>query len=326
MKRFLQAIIIVLTLLVIVCIVGFSAFLIKWYQCTETKSVPELAGTQFQAENIGLGEKIPCTFTVKTSWSLMPVSANITATEGVQEGKESSVEPGKWMWGTRLWNVTVWVQPYRDGTYPEIPVRILCEGGPDGKAVVDAKIPGFTVSLKESDLSGNLDIEESADSAQEEAPNRRWIWYLCGAIVLILCFLVWLFIYIKRRKKAEKEQPWVMALNDISELRLQLQEQSITAENAVTKLTYIIRNYLEECFQLRAERQTTSEFQESLRRDVSPMNVEQRMFLREFMTSADMVKFARISTDGKMFEDAAERAESLIRTTSPTTDGKEKKS
>ena len=324
MKRFLQAIIIVLTVLVIVCVVGFSAFLIKWYQCAQTKSVPELAGTQFQTENIGLGEKVPCTFTVRTSWSLMPVSANITATEGVQEGKDPAVEPGKWMWGTRLWNVTVWVQPYRDGTYPEIPVRILCEGGPDGKAVVDAKIPGFTVTLKESDLSGNLDIEEQVTS-QAEPPNRKWIWYLCGAGILILGGLVWLIIYMRTRKETEKTPSWVAALNDISDLRLQLQERKISAENAVTKLTYIIRYYLEERFFIRAERQTTPEFLESLRHDFSPLNVEQRLFLREFMTAADMVKFARLSTDRKTFEEAAEHAESLIRTTSQTIDLKEKK-
>lgn len=325
MKRFLQTIIIVLTLLVIVGVIGFSAFLIKWYQCTKTKSVPELAGTQFKTENIGLGEKIPCTFTVKTSWSLMPVSADITATEGLQEGKDSAVEPGKWMWGTRLWNVTVWVQPYRDGSYPEIPVRILCEGGPDGKAVVDAKIPGFTVTLKESDLSGNLEIEEQV-SSQKKPQNRRWIWYLCGAGVLILGGLVWLIVYMKTRKKTEKTPSWVAALNDISDLKLQLQERKISAENAVTKLTYIIRHYLEERFFIRAERQTTSEFLQSLHRNVSPLNVEQRLFLQEFMTAADMVKFARFSTDQKTFEEAADHAELLIRTTSQTIDLKEKKS
>ena len=326
MKRFWKTIIIVLISLLVICAAGFSAFLIKWNQCLKTKSVPELAGTQFKAENAGLGQKIPCTFTVKTSWGLTPVSANITVTDGLQEGKEASVKPGKWMWGARLWNVTVWVQPYRDGAYPEIPVRILCEGGADGKAVLDAKIPGFKVALDESDLSGNLDIEEQVTSTQEEKPKQRWIWYLCGAGVLILGILLWLFIRMKHRKNTEKTPSWVAALNGIADLRAQLRERKISAENAVTKLTYVIRYYLEERFQIRAERQTTSEFLESLRRDVSPLNVEQRLFLREFMTAADMVKFARLSTDEKMFEDAAERAESLIQTTSQTIDFKEKKS
>ena len=326
MKRIVQVIIIIFLVLFAITAIGAGVFLVKWNQCTNTKSVPEITGTLFKTKEAGIGEKIPCTFQVKTSWSLMPVNANITPKEGMQEFREAEIKPGKWMWGTRLWNVTVWVQPYRDGDYPATPVSILCEGGPDGRAVVKAKIPGFKVKLAESDLNEKLDIEQQVSLSPEEKKNRRWIWYLCGAAVFVLGILIWLFIRTKIRGQKSQMPPWVTALNAISDLRATLSGKEISTENAVTKLTYIIRDYLAERFSLRAERQTTPEFLESMRSANSPLDVEQRQFLREFLTSADMVKFARMDTDEKMFEGAAERAESLIRTTSQTIEMKEEKS
>ena len=90
-------------------------------------------------------------------------------------------------------------------------------------------------------------------------------------------------------------------------------------------LTDIVRNFLEKQFSLRAERQTTSEFLFTLQNDNSPLDVEQRRFLREFLSAADMIKFARLPADDVLFNDAAMRAESLIRNTAGAADQKEVK-
>lgn len=326
MRKILIISAIVLVTLIAIVLISAGVFFVKWNQCKNTKSTPEVVETVFKAQKAGLGEKIPCTFTVKTSWSLMPVSARVNAVEGLQEVKQAEIVPEKWMWGTRTWNVTVWLQPYRDGKYPEIPVEILCEGGPDGKAVANAKIPALQVELNAENLDGELSIAEEFSSEKEQKKKRIWIWYLCGAVILILGVIVWLTYRWKKRKKAAEIPVWTTALDNIAELRRTLSEQKITPETAVTKLTYIIRLYLEKRFSLRAERQTTSEFLESLRRDTSPLNVEQRRFLREFLSAADMVKFARLATDEETFEESARHAESLIRETSLSLEPKEKKS
>ena len=325
MKKFLWTITIVLSLLMLVFLIGAGMFAVKWYSTTQEKSVPEVTETVFPKDKIVIGERIPCTFKVKTSWSLMPVSAALSLTEGLQEGKSPEITPGKWMWGTRIWNVTVYVQPFRDGKYAEIPVRILCEGGPDGKAEASAVIPAFNVEQAEISNMKKLEIADKVSGKNAEE-NKNWIWYVSGAGILLLILVLWLILRHKKLKTTPQEPVWIIAINRIGDLRKTLHERKITPENAIIRLTDVVRHYLEKQFSLRAERQTTPEFLETLRKDNGPLDVEQRRFLREFLSSADMVKFARISADETLFENAAERAESLIRNTIQDPEQKENRS
>lgn len=325
MKKFLWTITIVLSLLMLVFLIGAGMFAVKWYSTTQEKSVPEVIETVFPKEKIVIGDRVPCTFKVKTSWSLMPVSATLTPVEGIQEGKSTEITPGKWMWGTRIWNVTVCIQPFRDGNYAEIPVRILCEGGPDGKAEVKASVPSFKVEQAEISNMKKLEIADKVSEVNDEK-NKIWIWYVSGAGILLLVLVLWLIIRHKKFKTTPQDPVWIVAINRIGDLRKTLHERKITPENAIIRLTDVVRHYLEKQFSLRAERQTTTEFLETLRKDNGPLDVEQRRFLREFLSSADMVKFARLSADETLFENAAERAESLIRNTIQDPEQKENRS
>ena len=91
-------------------------------------------------------------------------------------------------------------------------------------------------------------------------------------------------------------------------------------------LTDVVRSFLEKQFSLRAEHQTTPEFLESLRSGESPLASEQRRFLKDVLSSADMVKFARLPADKSLFETAAGKAESLIRNAAEEQTGKEQNS
>lgn len=325
MKRFLWTITIILSLMMLVFLIGAGLFAAKWYSISQEKSVPEVVETVFPERKIVIGDKVPCTFRVRTAWNLMPVSASFSPVEGLQEGKSIEITPGKWMWGTRIWNVTVFIQPFRDGNYAAIPVRILCEGGPDGKAEGNAVIPAFKVAPAEIDAAEKLAI---ADQVSEEkiSGGNNWLWYAAGGMILLL-ILVFLLIFRRKQLKAAPQEPvWIIAVNRIADLKRNLRERKITPENAIIRLTDVVRHYLEKQFSLRAERQTTPEFLESLRRDNGPLDVEQRRFLREFLSSADMVKFARLSADEALFENAAEHAESLIRNTVQDPEPKENRS
>ena len=154
--------------------------------------------------------------------------------------------------------------------------------------------------------------------------RNHLIWYLAGAGILILLIILGLIFRNVRRNAVQEEPVWISALNHLSDLRKSVGEKKMSYEIAVIKLTDIVRHFLEKQFSLRAEHQTTPEFLESLRRDNGPLDVEQRRFLREFLSSADMIKFARLSADATLFEKAAERAESLIRSTNQEFQIKEK--
>ena len=88
-------------------------------------------------------------------------------------------------------------------------------------------------------------------------------------------------------------------------------------ELAVADLTDVVRRYLEARFQLRAERQTTAEFLADLERNDSLLEEKDRKFLRSFLASADMVKFARLPADPGLFDKASVKAEELISGTIP---------
>ena len=323
MKKILAILLIILIICVAVTLIGGGAFLFKWYSCAKTKSVPEITSRSIPEKTFEIGEKIPCTFQVKTSWSLMPVNAAVTPAEGIQEAGNAEITTGKWQWGTRLWNVTVWIQPYRDGEYADIPVRILCEGGPDGKALAETSIPSFKVILPETAPDQKIEIAEQVDETQKKK-KRTFVWYLVAGGVLLLAILLWLIIRFRKRKNTPSEPVWITALNMIAELRKSFSEKAVSPESAVIRLTDIVRHFLEKQFSLPAEHQTTPEFLTALRSSESPLDVEQRQFLREFLSSADMVKFARLSVDESLFDNAAQRAESLIRNTAQEFQIKEK--
>lgn len=323
MKKLFTILFITLGILALAVMIGTVAFLMEWSRCAETKSVPEITETVFQTKkHIEIGEKIPCTFHVRTSWSLMPAEASFTPPEGTQEGDSAEIVPEEWHWGTRDWTITVWIQPFRDGEIPETPVRILCEGGPDGKIEITGKIPGFTVHPAAFDPQKDLEIASEVVPAKEEP--FHWIWYLITGLIL-LAIAAWLIFRWKQSQKTPPEPFWVTALNKITNLQNLHTANGITPEAAVICLTDIVRNFLEKQFSLRAERQTTSEFLFTLQNDNSPLDVEQRRFLREFLSAADMIKFARLPADDVLFNDAAMRAESLIRNTAGAADQKEVK-
>lgn len=325
MKKILTVFMILLAVLMVIVLVSAGAFLIKWIDCAQTKSVPEVVEIIFRDQEIRIGDKVNCTFKVKTSWSLMPVSTTITPSEGIQEGDAVKITPDAWQWGTRTWDVTVQIQPFRNGSYSGIPVRILCEGGPDGKAEIKTQIPDFKVSLPEISDETKLDIAEQVQEDAETAKGKRhWHWYLSGVGVILLTLLLWLFFLFKKRKRSVPVPPWRTALEEISSLRKTLYQQEISTETAVIRLTDIVRHFMEKQYSLRAERQTTDEFLETLRRDQGILNVEQHHFLRDFLSSADMIKFARLEADHALFDDAAERAESLIRSAALEAEQKEK--
>lgn len=79
---------------------------------------------------------------------------------------------------------------------------------------------------------------------------------------------------------------------------------------------------MERRFHLRAERQTTAEFLGDLERGGGSISESQRDFLKEFLSAADMVKFARLPADRALFENAAEKAERLVTETIPAEENK----
>lgn len=123
--------------------------------------------------------------------------------------------------------------------------------------------------------------------------------YLIGGVVLvaIIFLLIWLIRKWKRKKrgyipKKAIEPPYVIALRELDRLK----EAKLWQKNKVkpfhTRLTDVLRNYLEGRYDINAMEQTTTETLTSLKG--SGFN-DNRLFskLNEILDLADLVKFAK---------------------------------
>ena len=117
-----------------------------------------------------------------------------------------------------------------------------------------------------------------------------------SAVVLIAGIIV--FLFIRKRKPMIKTVPeirktsWEVALN-----RIELLERGSWLSRGEFKMFYfelsdIVRQYIENRFSIKAPEMTTEEFLIFIKTS-SQLNEVQKDILKEFLTSCDMVKFAK---------------------------------
>ncbi|MDQ3101299.1 MAG: hypothetical protein M3R08_07920, partial [Bacteroidota bacterium] len=126
--------------------------------------------------------------------------------------------------------------------------------------------------------------------------RRHWYW-IAGALV-ILAVIVFLFRWWKKRPAKEEhvEIVRVIPLHDRILEQLRALEKDRLWQNGAHKeyhsrLTELIRSYIEERFNVPALESTTDELVHELR--VSPIERDQLIQLRNMLELSDMVKFAK---------------------------------
>jgi hypothetical protein len=112
-----------------------------------------------------------------------------------------------------------------------------------------------------------------------------------------------------------------VALSLLHELKDALKNNKVKGQICISRLTDIVRDYLEHRFNIHAPSQTTHEFLTDLDKSDSPLELEHKQFLRDFMTAADMVKFAKLPADQALLENAMNKAEQLVQSTTPDDNG-----
>ncbi len=298
-----------------------TAVILKWRACAKESVPPEIVvRPEAPKESVPIAGRIVYDLKVKTPWGRELVRAEGVPGAGAQLAGEPHPVIESRGWGTLLWSVPFVLQPYRTGDIPAGSASLTFEGGPESAQTVSAVLPAFKAVGSGEIADGKLALAGKILQAERRG---AWRFILIGTVLAaVLLALVWFFT--RRRKDRLRElAPWERALLSIGGLRSDLHGGKATPEKAVIELTDVVRGYLEERFRLRAEHQTTPEFMRELRADSSPLDVEQREFLREFLTSADMVKFAKVPADEPLFDHAAGKAETLVRSTAADENGKE---
>lgn len=271
-------------------------------------------------DKVSLGGAEFAELTVECPWNIRPVLAEVNPAEGCQLVGEPSIKLSSVGWGRWEWSVRAELTPYRMGKMPEGEIRIEFSGG---ARALTAVIPGFEAEALTLP-PGDSALELAGDIKRLKESWRGFIWRAAAAaaVLIVAATLVWLVVKRRnRRLSAAVLPPWALALSELRELRGGLEKGELSGGVCVSRLTDIVRIYLARNFRLRVRTQTTSEFLRDLDRPGGVLPERQRQFLRDFLSAAELVKFAKLPIAGDSVEDAIQKAEILVEETKPSESG-----
>ena len=311
----------------LVIILGISAALgYTYYRAITGQSevvIPEF--TLSPASKIKLGDDITVKTLVKCPWGHHPEKALLTVPEGLQVVSEPTIKQIDTQWGKSVWEISAEVQPFRTGKIKKSQCSVDIISEKEGRTVtktLKGEIPGFSVFAVDTGKNHKLDV---ATTAKERSIAENNPWILIAIIVLSLIgTVVFLILWLKKRDQIIESMvlpPWAAALSQLHELRTAMKQQKIKGQVCITRLTDIVRDYLEQRFNIHAPSQTTHEFLMDLDKSSSPLELEHKMFLRDFLTAADMVKFAKLPAGQALLDNALDKAEQLVESTTPDENG-----
>jgi hypothetical protein len=221
--------------------------------------------------------------------------------------KTNSLENGR-----ERWEQTFLLKPFQTG---DVPLKLEPVRYRTGNEVRDweltwpARNIHVTSSVESADLGSARPVTDiEALPPDEPRTNRGWI-VAVGAIVVIvaLVWIVWIF-----RRKSARPQP---ALSARERALADLACIEATPEQ-LPRLADVLRQFLEAQYQLAATRQTTGEFNVTLRA-ANVLSESQIESVSKILARCDLVKFAGVSLDAKTCEDLLRRARLLIAEANP---------
>lgn len=151
---------------------------------------------------------------------------------------------------------------------------------------------------------------------------KLWVPLLIALIALIAGIATLLLLRKPRSaEQAEPPQPpHIIARQALTALR----GKQWVPEPFFTELSLILRTYLENRFNLNAPESTTEELTRSMASDTR-LELKEQQTLRNFLTQADLVKFARADAEQEVMQNAFGTVESFVEQTKEEPPQEEKK-
>ncbi len=138
-------------------------------------------------------------------------------------------------------------------------------------------------------------------------------------VILALSALLFLLFRIKKRQETTvivevpKEPAHIIALRQLNQLQKEQGWKIGQDKEHQTKLTYIIRAYLEDRFGIQALEMTTDEITKQLR--IEKLSISQENEVKQILQIADLVKFAKAKPGEDINERFIEKAKQFVQET-----------
>jgi hypothetical protein len=224
-------------------------------------------------------------------------------------------------------NRTLTVTSWEEGFHAIAPFVFY---GVSGSDTIIVETEPLLLEVEPFSIEEQTDLKDIKSIFSAPVTLAELKYYILG--ILLLGLLIWLLIrYLKTRKKVPVvdsiwEKPdipaHVAAISSLEELKAQQLWQNGKVKEYYSRLTDIIRHYMEKRFHINALEMTTSEIMEAVKQiqEIKPV----RNTLESILVLADLVKFAKqvpSSTENEMSLDGA--FELVKRTREETIDTKE---
>ena len=237
---------------------------------------------------------------------------------GVEPGAHFSTE------GEGEWRYEQIVRSYEVGSreVPPVAVKVVLPGG--GEQELKSAPLSFTV---ESLLEAGEENPEPRDIRPPVDVPRDWLPYLLGGLgAVLLAVLAWFLGRRFRRRPVGAPAalppvpPHLAALARLEELRGEDLPGQGRIKEYYTAVSDVVRRYLEDRFGLRAPERTTEEFLLEMAASSALASAHQSL-VGDFLSQADLVKFARYGPGPSEVAEVFEAAVRLIRETAPAGEG-----
>ena len=200
---------------------------------------------------------------------------------------------------------------------PSITVTFKDEQGND----VTVKTEPFTMNIAESTLSEELEdefLEPIAPPGMERKDLMRLLAW-CGGILLVLLLVagsLWRTLRNRRVNVTPPLTPYEIAQRDLEALLAEKLPEAGEYKRFYERISGILREYLENRFDVKAPRLTTEEFLQLL--TTTPELVrEHRDLLQKFLSACDLVKFAGEVPDSPEIAQITTACRTFLDTTQP---------
>lgn len=158
------------------------------------------------------------------------------------------------------------------------------------KVKADDKIDGF------SDIAQPFEIIPNPEELEEDT-SSAWIWWLVGAAVLLLAIIIYLYIRFRRTGTlspfAKPVPIYQQALKKLDKLEKQNLPAKGKTKEYYTRISDILRKYLNKQFGIKTLEKTTAEILHSV--DNSEQVAAYGDTLKSVLETSDFVKFAKVT-------------------------------
>lgn len=151
--------------------------------------------------------------------------------------------------------------------------------------------------------------------------------FIFGALALLLLIgLVWWYLKYRKKKKAPVDlkyilPPDVWALQELDKVEKQQLWQHGDVKTYYSKLSDILRSYIELRFHVSAMEQTSDEIMKSLHRGIIKQKLKQP--INDFLVMSDFVKFAKAQPDMTDNKQAMQTVKDFVEQTKPSKEKEE---